>query len=55
MMSRSSINPPRQREEGQLVDWHEREAEIWAEMKKQYEEATTLYKQEILNLKNALQ
>ena len=42
-------------EKGQLVDWHEREAEIWAKMREQYEEASALYKQEILDLKNAQQ
>ena len=42
-------------EKGQLVDRHEREAEIWAKMREQYEEASALYKQEIMDLKNALQ
>ena len=42
-------------EKGQLVDRHEREAEIWAKMREQYEEAAALYKQEIMDVKNALQ
>ena len=42
-------------EMGQLIDRHEKETGIWTEMKKHYEDATTTYKQEILNLKTALQ
>ena len=42
-------------EKGQLIERHLKETQIWAEMKKHCEYATTAYKQEILNLKNALQ
>ena len=57
MRSSSSTNEKRysKSEKGQLVDRHETDATIWAEMKKQYEEPTALYKQEILDLKSALQ
>ena len=38
----------------ELIDRHLREAEILKEMKKQYEEAVTTYKQEIVDLKKTL-
>ena len=41
-------------EKGPLIERHLRETEIWAEMKKHYEDISA-YKQEILQLKNALQ
>ena len=42
-------------EKGEIIDRHEREAEIWAKMRELYDEATALYKQEIIDIKNALQ
>ena len=42
-------------EEGEIIDRHEREAAILTKMKEQYDEAAALYKQEIRDIKNALQ
>ena len=42
------------KEKDELMERHVREAEIWKEMKKHFEDAVTLYKQEILDLKKAL-
>ena len=38
-----------------LEERHLKESKIWAEMKTHHEEAATAYKQEVVNLKNALQ
>ena len=40
---------------GWLEEQHLKESKIWAKMKNNYEEAATANKQEIVNLKNALQ
>ena len=43
-----------QKEKDELINEHEKEAAIWKEMKEQYDQATTLYKKEIADTKNAL-
>ena len=43
-----------QKEKDELINEHEKEAAIWKEMKEQYDQATTLYKKEIADVKNTL-